>query len=155
VEAQRAAGRAALALHKIGKAAAHYRFVLVSSPIGTDAEFAALETELGGNDNIFGARQLADRLASSFPSSGRGLRVQGFTALRADDPAAAVQDVSRRRWRCLPASVPDENARRDLQQSLARARIMAGDAEAPLAQAQENAQSEAIRRSIASITHCC
>ena len=47
VEAQRAAGRAALALHKIDEAAAHYHFVLVSSPLGTDAEFAALETDLG------------------------------------------------------------------------------------------------------------
>ncbi len=149
VEAQRTAGRAALALHKIGPAATHYRFVLVSSPIGTDAEFAALETELGANDNIFGARQLADRLASSFPASVAALRVRGFTALRADDPAAAVQSFSAA-LALMPASTPnasgaaekDENARRDLQQALARARIMAGDAEASLAQAQEKAQRE-------------
>ncbi len=155
VEAQRAAGRAALALHKIGKAAAHYHFVLVSSPLGTDAEFAALETELGGSDNIFGARQLADRLASSFPSSAGAMRVQGFTALRADDPAAAVQSFTAA-LALLPArdtlapgtsdktdtGEKEENARRDLQQSLARARIMAGDAEAPLAQAQEKVQHD-------------
>ena len=88
VEAQRAAAQAALALHKIDQAATHYRIVLITSPIGTDAEFAALETYLAGNDNIFGARQLGDRLAPSFPSSVAALRVQGFTALRADDPAA-------------------------------------------------------------------
>jgi tetratricopeptide (TPR) repeat protein len=161
VEAQRSAGRAALALHKIGKAAAHYHFVLVSSPLGTDAEFAALEAELGGNDNIFGARQLADRLAASFPSSAGAMRVQGYTALRADDPAAAVQSFTAALalLPALDAHAPDtggkpntgdradtgekeENARRDLQQSLARARIMAGDAEAPLAQAQEKVQHD-------------
>ncbi len=38
LEAQRAAARAALALHKIDQAATHYRVVLASSPIGTDAE---------------------------------------------------------------------------------------------------------------------
>ncbi len=149
VGARRAAGRAALALHKIGKAAAHYYFVLVNSPLGTDAEFAALEAELGGNDNIFGARQLADRLASSFPSSAAALRVQGFTALRADDPASAVQSFTAA-LALSPVSEPPapgadekaENERRDLQQSLARARIMAGDAEAPLAQAQENVRRE-------------
>ena len=149
VDAQRAAGRAALALHKIGKAAAHYHFVLAHSPLGTNAEFAALEAELGGNDNIFGARQLADRLASSFPSSAAALCVQGFTALRADDPALAVQSFTAA-LALSPVSEPPapgagekaENERRDLQQSLARARIMAGDAEAPLAQAQENVRRE-------------
>ncbi|MEP6886606.1 MAG: tetratricopeptide repeat protein [Gammaproteobacteria bacterium] len=156
VEAQRAAGRAALALHKIGNAAEHYRVVLVSSPIGTDAEFAALEAEIGSSDNIFGARQLADRLAASFPSSAAALRVQGFAALRADDPAAAVQNFTAA-LALTAASVSnppgpaekgndarekDEKARLDLQQALARARIMAGDAEAPLAQAQENIQRE-------------
>jgi hypothetical protein len=47
VEAHRAAARAALALYKIDQATAHYHFVLLNSPIGTDAELAALETELG------------------------------------------------------------------------------------------------------------
>ena len=86
LDAQRAAARAALALHKIDEAATHYRSVLVNSPLGTDAEFAALETELGGNDNIFGSRQLADRLAVILSASAAALRVQGFAALRADDP---------------------------------------------------------------------
>lgn len=149
VEAQRAAGRAALALHQIGNAATHYRCVLVNSAIGTDAEFAALEEELGANDNIFGARQLADRLAASLPSSVAALRVQGYTALRADDPAAAVQAFSAA-LALMPAHAPitaapgekNKNARGELEQALARARIMAGDAEAPLAQAQEKVQRE-------------
>ena len=94
VEAQRAAARADLALYKIDQSASHYRNVLAGSPLGADAEFKALETELGSNDNIFGARQLADRLASSYPTSSAALRVQGFTALRADDPAAAVHSFT-------------------------------------------------------------
>src|SRR6266404_5631577 len=143
LEAQRAAGRAALALHKIDQAAAHYRIVLSNSPIGTEAEFAALEGYLSGNDNVFGARQLADRLVSSFPSSAAALRVQGFTALRADDPAAAVRSFTAAL--ALPAAsgnANDEGARRGSLQTLARARIMAGDADRPLAQAQEKVQHE-------------
>jgi tetratricopeptide (TPR) repeat protein len=143
VEAQRAAARAELALYKIDQATTHYRSVLHNSPVGTDAEFAALETYLAGNDNIFGARQLADRLASSFPSSAAALRVQGFAALRADDPAAAVHSFTAAL--ALPGSaVHDggEEANRELLQTLARARIMAGDAEAPLAQAQASLERD-------------
>ncbi len=143
LDARRAAGRAALALHKIDQAAAHYRMVLSSSPIGTEAEFAALEGYLAGNDNVFGARQLADRLVPSFPSSPAALRVQGFTSLRADDPAAAVRSFTAAL--ALPVAsgnANDEGARRESLQTLARARIMAGDAERPLAQAEEKVQHE-------------
>jgi tetratricopeptide (TPR) repeat protein len=143
LDARRAAGRAALALHKIDRAAAHYRIVLSSSPIGTEAEFAALEGYLAGNDNVFGARQLADRLVSSFPSSPAALRVQGFTSLRADDPAAAVRSFTAAL--ALPVAsgnANDEGARRESLHTLARARIMAGDAERPLAQAEEEVQHE-------------
>ena len=146
--AQRAAARAALALHKIDEAAAHYRSVLVSSPIGTDAEFAALEAELGSNDNIFGSRQVADRLAAAFPSSAGALRIQGFTALRADsDPAAAVRTsftaalgVARDAGVHACGAIP--GARRELLQTLARAQILAGDAERPLALAQETVERD-------------
>jgi tetratricopeptide (TPR) repeat protein len=143
IDAQRAAARAALALYKIDQAAAHYRIVLSNSPIGTDAEFAALETELGSNDNIFGARQVADRLVLAFPSSAAALRVQGFTALRADDPASAVRSLTAAS--ALPAAAgreSDEVARRELLQTLARAQIMAGDAEKPLARAQATLDHE-------------
>jgi tetratricopeptide (TPR) repeat protein len=155
VEAQRAAAQAALALYKIDQATAHYNVVLHSSPIAAEAEFAVLETYLAGNDNIFGARELADRLASGFPSSAAALRVQGFTALRADDPAAAVRSFTAALALTAPAAptVPaapaaalaqktDEDARRELLQTLARARIMAGDVETPLAQAQEKAERD-------------
>jgi tetratricopeptide (TPR) repeat protein len=140
LDAQRAAARAALALHKIDQAAMHYRVVLSTSPIGTEAEFAALEAYLAGNDNVFGARQLADRLASSFPSSAAALRVRGFTTLRADDPAAAVRSFTAAL--ALTTASGDEGARRELLQTLARARIMAGDADPPLAQAKEKVQGE-------------
>jgi tetratricopeptide (TPR) repeat protein len=142
VEAQRAVARAALALNKIEQAATHYRIVLVTSPIGTDAEFAALETYLAGNDNIFGARQLGDRLAPSFPSSAAALRVQGFTALRADDPAAAVHSFTAALALPATASHEGDEGRRELLQTLTRARIMAGDADKPLAQAQEIVERE-------------
>ena len=142
VEAQRAAGRAALSLQQIDQAAAHYGFVLVNSPIGMDAEFVALETYLQGNDNIFGSRQLADRLASSYPSSAAALRVQGFSALRADDPAAAARSFTAALAIPSLSGRDDEAARRELQQTLARAEIMAGDAESPLAQAREKVEHE-------------
>jgi tetratricopeptide (TPR) repeat protein len=138
VDAQRAAAQAALALYHIDQATAHYRAVLLNSPAGTDAEFAALETFLAGNDNIFGAHALADRLASSFPSSEAALRMQGFAALRADDPGAAVHSLTAAL--AIPAAgdhEADSNARRELLETLARARILAGDVEKPLAQAQE------------------
>jgi predicted Zn-dependent protease len=139
VEAHRAAAQAALALHRIEQAAAQYREVLVNSPLGVDAEFVALETYLARNDNVFGARQLADRLAPSFPSSAAALRMQGLAALRADDPAAGVRSLT------AALAIPttgDEGARRELLQTLARAQVMLGDAEGPLAQAREKAARE-------------
>jgi tetratricopeptide (TPR) repeat protein len=91
VDAHRAVAKAALDLHKIEQSAAHYRVVLTSSPRGPEAEFAVLETELAATDNIYGARQLADRLAGYFPGSTGALRLQAYAAMRADDPAAAVR----------------------------------------------------------------
>jgi tetratricopeptide (TPR) repeat protein len=143
VEAQRAAAQAALALYKIDEASMHYRRVLDSAPAAAEAEFASLAIFLAGNDNIFGARQLADRLASGFPSSAAALRLQGFTALRADDPAAAVRSFTAAL--ALPGAASqknDEGARRELLQTLARAQIMAGDADKPLAQAQEKVERD-------------
>ncbi len=142
VEAQRAAAQAALALQRIEEAAARYRVVIQNSPIGTEAELAALEKYLGANENIFGSRQLADRLAPAYPSSAAALRVQGFTALRADDPAAAVRSFTAALAIPAAGGEAEQEARRDLQQTLARARIMAGDAEGPLAQAQERVDRE-------------
>jgi tetratricopeptide (TPR) repeat protein len=142
VEAQRAAARAALALYKIDQAAAHYRTVLANSPIGPDAEFKALESELGGNDNIFGARQVADALADSFPSSAAALRVQGFAALRADDPAAAVRSLTAALALPGAGDHDGDEGHGELLQTLGRAQIMAGDAEGPLARAQETLERQ-------------
>jgi tetratricopeptide (TPR) repeat protein len=147
VDAHRAAGKAALELHKIEQSAAHYRVVLKSSPRGTDGEFAVLESELSGAGNIFGARQLADLLAGYFPASPAALRMQAFAALRADDPAAAVRTFEAALAVAggpSGAASPDpsphpeiEAARRELTQGLWRARILAGDPEEPLAQARD------------------
>ncbi len=141
LDAHRAAARAALELHRIEQSAAQYRVVLSASPRGTDAEFAALEAELATADNVYGARQVADRLAQYFPASLPALRMQAFAALRADDPAAAVRTFN------AALAAPGESVvtttatavvpgRRDLLQGLWRARILAGDTIEPLAQAK-------------------
>jgi tetratricopeptide (TPR) repeat protein len=91
LDAHRAAARAALDLYRIEQSAAQYRVVLESSPRGTTAEFLLLEAELAAAGNVYGARQLADRLAAYFPTLPAALRLRAFTALRADDPAAAAR----------------------------------------------------------------
>jgi len=169
VDAHRAAARASLELHKIEQSAAHYRVVLKSSPRGTDAEFAALEHELAATDNVYGARQVADRIAVYFPASQAALRMQAFTALRADDPAAAVRtfeaalaapsgisgEASRGKAAPVESSAGEpslsgaspgepsvEAVRRELTQGLWRARILAGDADEPLVQAKQLLERE-------------
>jgi tetratricopeptide (TPR) repeat protein len=133
LDAQRAAARAALALDKVDEAAAHYRIVLLNSPMGVDAEFAGLETDLGSGENVFGAHQLADRLASYFPTSPSALRVQGLAALRADDPAAAVHSLTSAL--AIDRNAQNQSAHKELAQTLLRARILAGDVEEPLSAA--------------------
>jgi tetratricopeptide (TPR) repeat protein len=147
LEAHRAAAQAALALGRIDEAARQYRIVLSSSPRGTDAELKQLENELETNDDVFAARQLADRLAMDFPGSAAALRVQGFAALRADDPAAAVADFSRA-LALMPAATSNEPAdaaetRRELQQGLWRAQILSGNPQEPLAQSRALAEHDA------------
>jgi len=144
LDAQRAAASAALSLDKIQQSAAHFRIVLLNSPIGTDAEFGRLETELTASENIFGARRVADLLATFFPSSAAALRLQGFAALRADDPAAAARSFAAALAHEEPIKGTEgsEAARRELVQALARARILSGDAEAPLAAAKSTLERE-------------
>jgi tetratricopeptide (TPR) repeat protein len=147
LDAQRAAARAALALYKVDEAAAHYRIVLLNSPVGVDAEFADVETDLGSDENVFGAHQLADRLASYFPASPSALRVQGLAALRADDPAAAVLSLTSAL--AIDAKIAEpQSGRKELAQTLLRARILAGDVEEPLSAAltQLKADDSALNR---------
>jgi tetratricopeptide (TPR) repeat protein len=171
-DAHRAAARAALELGRIDESARQYRIVLSTSPRGTDAELKQLETELEASDDVFAARRLLDRLAADFPSSAALLRLQGLAALRADDPAAAVGDFSRA-LALIPAATSHEPAaksneattsdktaaasneaagsepadadetRRELQQGLWRARILAGDPQEPLEQAHALALRDA------------
>jgi len=141
VDAHHAAARAALALFRIDECVQQYRIVLQTSPDGTDAAFARLETELGSADNAFGARQLADKLAEVFPSSAAARQMQGFAQLRADDPAAAVRSLTAAIALNPAADAQADagaqaDADRELAQALARARISAGDVEAPLAESQ-------------------
>ena len=143
LDAQRAAARAAFALCKLDEAAAHYRIILQNSPLGVEAEFAAVESDLGSDENVFGAHQLADRLASYFPKSSSALRLQGLAALRADDPAAAVRGLTGA-LAVDTASLNDtaRAERRDLAQTLLRARILAGDVEEPLRASQSQLRAE-------------
>jgi tetratricopeptide (TPR) repeat protein len=142
LDAQRAAARAALALYKVDEAAVHYRVLLLNSPDGQDAEFADLETDLGTEENVFGAHQLADRLVSYFPTSPSALRIQGLAALRADDPAAAVLSLTSALQIDTKDSAENQAARQDLGQTLLRARIMAGDVDEPLHSALSRLQAD-------------
>ena len=148
VDAQRAAARADLQLYKIDDAASHYRAMVTNTPSGVESAFVDVEGDLTGDDNIFGARALADRLAAAYPNSAAALRVQGLAALRADDPAAAVQALTHS-LADAPAKDASANgaaaandARRELTETLLRARIMAGDVEEPLAQARAQLSSD-------------
>jgi tetratricopeptide (TPR) repeat protein len=152
LEAHRAAAHAALALGRVDESAKQYRVVLSSSPGGTDAELNQLEAELETSDDVFAARRLADRLAADFPSYAAALRLQGFAALRADDPAAAVGDFSRA-IALMPAAAnnePADEARREVQQGLWRARILAGDSQEPLEQSRILAERDATPANILS-----
>jgi tetratricopeptide (TPR) repeat protein len=139
-DAHRAAARAALSMQKIPQAAEEYRIELSASPRGVEAEFADLENELSNAGNLFGARQVADRLAAAFPESAAALRLQGFAALRADDPAAAVKSLAAA-LNLTPNEATD--ARRDMTMGLWRARILSGDSAGPLADAQALAEGDA------------
>jgi tetratricopeptide (TPR) repeat protein len=136
LEARRAGGQAALALYRVDEAASDYRFVLMNAPGGLETEFAEVETDLEATDNNFGAREVADRLAGYFPKSPAALRLQGLSALRADDPAAAVRCLSSA-LALMPEGAADaKNARHDLNLTLARAKVLAGDVDGPLTQAR-------------------
>ena len=156
LDAQRAAARAALALYKIDDAAA--RLSTACSRIRRWVRMRNsrdLETDLSANDNIFGARQVADRLAALFPASPAALRVQGLAALRADDPAAAVVSLQGaldavRRTRRGRAPRRAASCRRRWP----RARILAGDVEEPLRR-RSAARSTRTRPPIVSTTRCC
>jgi tetratricopeptide (TPR) repeat protein len=127
VAAHRAAARAALILDRVAESAAHYRVLLDRSPENLAAEFAELQNDLITSDNVFGARQVADLIGAAYPDSGTALRICGLTALRADDPAAAVRSLTR-------ALAQDAPERESIAQALARARILAGDVDEPLQQ---------------------
>ncbi len=131
-EAQLAAATAALALHRVDAAAIHYRAWLACVADGFEAGFARLDTELLEAPNTYGARQVADRLVAAYPGSAAALQLQGLAALRADDPATAVRALQA----AIAAGAPQGDDGQPLSQALRRARVLAGDSAAPLAEAQ-------------------
>lgn len=90
IVARHIAARAALALFKIDQSADDYRFVVASGNGGIESGIGAIAPELREAASPYGARQVADRLASVFPASPAARQLQGIAALRGDDPAAAV-----------------------------------------------------------------
>ena len=158
-EARHIAGQAALALDDIDRSAENYRVLLAGPPAGAGAEAGKAETELRAADNVFGARRLADRLGAYFPDSPAVLRLRGFAALRADDPAAAVQSFRAALAQAGPSGEVSAGASGgspaatgaspvgagqgdELAQALLRARVLAGDAGPPLAEAAARAQRD-------------
>ena len=148
-EARHIAAQSALALDDIERSAENYRVLLSASTSGTEAEFDRLDAELRTADNIFGARRLADRLTELFPTSAAALRLRGYAALRADDPAAAVRSFEAalgaggRGDKAANEGAPGERAPGELAQALERARVLADDVEPPLAQARDALQHDA------------
>jgi tetratricopeptide (TPR) repeat protein len=147
-EARHIAAQSALALDDIERSAENYRVLLSTSTSGTEAEFDKLDAELRTADNIFGARRLADRLTELFPTSAAALRLRGYAALRADDPAAAVRSFEAageggRGDKAANEGAPGERTPGELAQALERARVLAGDVEPPLAQARDALQHDA------------
>jgi tetratricopeptide (TPR) repeat protein len=163
LEAHRARARAALELFEIERAASEYTTVLKSSPHGVDAELAELAGELETHEDVFGARQVADRLAQNFPTSAPALELAGLTELRADDPAAAVRTLSAALATTQAGagnepgpsqSTPphetgsprrartEADARRALLQSLWRARVLNGEVAVPLNEARALTERE-------------
>jgi predicted Zn-dependent protease len=130
-EAHLAAASAALLLYRIDQATSQYRALLARASEGAEAEFAVVEKELLASSNTYGARQVADRLAADYPASPAVERLQGFAALRADDPTAALRALQA----AIAAGAPDDDAR-TLLQTLRRTRVLTGDADGPLADAR-------------------
>jgi len=142
LEAHRAAARAALELHQIERAASEYTIVLKSSPRGVDAELLELAGVLEAADDMYAARQVAERLAARFPSSAPALELAGLTALRAEDPAAAVQRLGAALALSEHETSLQGDARRAIVQSLWRARVLAGDVAVPLNESRELVERE-------------
>jgi tetratricopeptide (TPR) repeat protein len=141
LDARRTAARAALSLYRVQESASHYRFVIANSPQGVETEFADVEADLESSDNNFGAREVADRLVAWFPTSAAALRLQGLAALRGDDPAAAARGLTGALSQQVAAPInadkeSDLAVRHELALTLARAKIMAGEADEPLLHAR-------------------
>ena len=148
LEAHRAAAQAALALGRIAESARaiSYRAVELAARHGRGIR-AISRSSSSASDNVFGARQAggsAGGVISRVPAA--ALRLQGFAALRADDPAAGGRQISRGRSRSCrrqrAASLQRRGAPR-APQGLWRARILSGDAQEPLAQSRALAEHDA------------
>ena len=111
--------------------------------MGVDAGFADLQSDLGSNENVFGAHQLADRLAALLSVLAGGAAHEGAHRVARGrsgrgggqlDGSARDRSGGRERRRALGAQ--------GFGADLLRARILAGDVEEPLRQAKVQLEAE-------------
>ena len=130
-----AAASAARALYQIAVAADNYRFLIAHYSGGVEQAFPDIEERLLAARNPYAARAIADRLAAYFPDSVAAYRLQAYAALQAGAPRAAIAAFGNAIAR-LPGPAADAPRRhRALFEAFARARVLAGDVDDPLAQA--------------------
>jgi len=130
-----AAASAARALYQVAIAADNYRFLIAHYAGGVEQAFPDIEERLLSAHNPYVARQIADRLAAYFPDSVAAYRTQAYAALQAGDPQAAIAAFGNAIAR-LPGPAADAPRKhRALFEAFARARVLAGDVDDPLAQA--------------------
>ncbi len=93
LDAQTAAGMAALELHKITDSAGYFKTALPLIRGGEEAAFGEFEAMFAQSDNVYGARQVADRLSAPYPASAGALRFLGLAQASADDAQAAADTL--------------------------------------------------------------
>ena len=130
-----AAASAARSLYQIAVAADNYRFLIAHYSGGVEQAFPDIEQRLLSARNPYAARAVADRLAAYFPDSVGAYRLQAYAALRAGDPRAAIAAFGNAIARLPGPAAEAPRRHRALFEAFARARVLAGDVDDPLAQA--------------------
>ncbi|MDE2303966.1 MAG: tetratricopeptide repeat protein [Gammaproteobacteria bacterium] len=140
--ARRNVAAAALALYQPAIAADAYRFVIANAGDGVESAFGEVAARLLHAEDPYAARCVADRLAGYFPNSFAARRLQGFAALQANDPQAAAQAFVLALALVPSADRAASAERRAILEALHRARVLAGDGGATLAEAQALARRQ-------------
>ncbi|MDE2295014.1 MAG: tetratricopeptide repeat protein [Gammaproteobacteria bacterium] len=137
-----AAASAARALYQTAVAADNYRFLIAHYSGGVEQAFPDIEQRLLSARNPYAARAIADRLVAYFPDSVAAYRLQAYAALRAGDPMAAIAAFGHAIARLPGPAAEAQRRHRALFEAFARARVLAGDVDDPLAQAAATLEQE-------------